>query len=283
MRHADYEPAWQAIMDGGWGDRRQSLRFYLRFAHAHLFVAEASDGTIVGTASAVQHVETGRIGLVFVAPARRGQGLGRRLPEVALRHLQELACRSVLLAASALGLPIYERLGFAPSCGYTLRVGEAERLDVPDQPDVRPLHLGDLDAVCRLDQRAGGEQRRAVIEALAGRAGQGWVTGRPSDVRGYALRTPWGLGPAIATRPADGPRLLDVLLRHPHPSLPLSPAVPADNHPARAHLAARGSSDIRCNALEWLPGEAASPVHWSAVRASGRSQAGRGALWEAPA
>ena len=161
MRPADYAPAWRAILDGGWGDRRQSLRFYLRFAAAHLFVAEASDGTIVGTASAVQHVDTGWVGLVFVAPARRGQGLGRRLTEVALRHLQALGCRSVLLAASALGLPIYERLGFTPSGGYTLLGREADGLEVPDQPDVRPLHGGDLDAVCSLDQRASGEQRRS--------------------------------------------------------------------------------------------------------------------------
>jgi hypothetical protein len=38
-------------------------------AGAHLFVADACDSTIVGTASAVQHIKTGWIGLVFVAPA----------------------------------------------------------------------------------------------------------------------------------------------------------------------------------------------------------------------
>jgi hypothetical protein len=58
-------------------------------------------------------------------------------------------------------------------------------------------------------------------------------------VRGYALRTPWGLGPAIPTHPADGQRLLDVLLRHPHPAPRISLAVPTDNYPARAHLAPR--------------------------------------------
>ena len=240
MRPADYEPAWRAILDGGWGDRRQSLGFYLRFAPAQLFLAEAADGSIVGTASAVQHARTGWIGLVFVAPAWRGRGLGRRLTEVALRHLQELGCRSVLLAASQLGLPIYERLGFAPSGGYRLLGREAAGLDVPDQPDVRPLRLEDLDGICRLDRRASGEQRRAAIEALAGRAGQAWVIGGPTGVRGYALRTPWGLGPAIATHPADGQRLVDVLLRHPHPGPRISLAVPTDNPPARAHLAARG-------------------------------------------
>jgi GNAT superfamily N-acetyltransferase len=245
MRPADFEPAWRAILDGGWGDRRPALSFCLRFPLADVYVAEAGDGSIVGTSIAARHGSTGWIGLVFVAPALRGQGLGRRLTEVALQRLRELGCRSVLLAASDLGLPIYQRLGFLPFGAYTILTREAAGLEVPHHPDVRPLQPAELDAVCRLDQRVSGEDRRAAIATLGGRHGQGWVLGSADEVRGYALRTPWGLGPAVASDPAHGRLLLDVLLRHRHTAPRVSVTVPTDNHLARAHLAAHGFQEQR--------------------------------------
>jgi GNAT superfamily N-acetyltransferase len=243
MRPADYEPAWQAVLAGGWGDRRLTLGFYLRYTMADLFVAEAADGAIVGTASAVRHAETGWIGLVFVAPALRGQGLGRRLTVAALERLQALGCRSILLAASALGRPIYERLGFGACGGYTVLRRASADLAVPSQPDVRRLHTADLEAVNRLDQQASGEDRHVAIETLGLADGQGWVLGRPGTVRGFALRTPWGLGPAVATDSVDGQRLLDVLLHQPWTAAQVSVTVPTENALARAHLTSRGFAE----------------------------------------
>jgi predicted N-acetyltransferase YhbS len=243
MRPADYEPAWQAVLAGGWGDRRLTLAFYLRYAMADLFVAEAADGAIVGTASAVRHAATGWIGLVFVAPALRGQGLGRRLTVAALERLQDLGCRSILLAASALGRPIYERLGFSTCGGYAVLRRAAADLAVPSQPDVRRLRAADLEAVSRLDRQASGEDRRAAIETLGLADGQGWVLGPPGAVRGFALRTPWGLGPAVAADPVDGQRLLDVLLHQPWTAAQVAVTVPTENALARAHLASRGFAE----------------------------------------
>jgi len=243
MRPADYEPAWQAILAGGWGDRRLTLGFYLRYPPADLFVAEAPDGAIVGTASAVRHAETGWIGLVFVAPALRGHGLGRRLTVAALERLQDLDCRSILLAASALGRPIYERLGFRADGGYTALHRASAGLAVPTQPDVRRLGAADLEALSRLDRQASGEDRHVALETLALTDGQAWVLGPPGTVRGYALRTSWGLGPAVAEDPLDGQTLLDVLLHQPWTAPQVSVTVPTDNAVARAHLTRLGFTE----------------------------------------
>jgi predicted N-acetyltransferase YhbS len=257
MRPADYEPAWRAILAGGWGDRRLTLDVYLRTALADLFVAEAADGTIVGTASAVRYAETGWIGLVFVAPVLRGQGLGRRLTVAALEHLQALGCRSILLAASALGRPIYERLGFHACGGYTALHRASAGLAVPHPEAVRRLQPEDLETVSRLDRQASGEDRRAAISSLAA-AGQAWVLGPPGAVGGYALRTPWGLGPVVATDPDDGQRLLDVLLHQPWTAAQVSVTVPTENAAARAHLARLGFAE-RDSLPRMVLGE---PVPW---------------------
>src|ERR1700754_1706843 len=73
-----------------------------------LLVAE-EDGAIVGTASCIGFGATGWLGGIRVAPAARGRGLGRWLTQAALDWLGER--ETVLLLASDLGRPIYDRFG----------------------------------------------------------------------------------------------------------------------------------------------------------------------------
>src|SRR3954451_19615780 len=75
-----------------------------------------SDGQVVGTGGAIGFGRTAWIGGVAVAPSCRGIGLGRRLTEAALECVGE--AETVLLLASELGRPIYDRLGFAAECRY---------------------------------------------------------------------------------------------------------------------------------------------------------------------
>jgi hypothetical protein len=68
MRDADLVPAVEVIRAGNWGDRRESLAFFLTHPRSYPFVAE-SDGAIVGTSVATHNGNVGWVGLVFVAPA----------------------------------------------------------------------------------------------------------------------------------------------------------------------------------------------------------------------
>ena len=116
---ADLEPTVAAVRDGGWGERRPELEFYFRHAQCHPIVAEAY-GAIVGTAMATYSGRVGWLGLVFVTPALRGRGLGAALTRAALDTLAGFGCRTVLLAASDLGKPLYDRIGFVVDGAYTV-------------------------------------------------------------------------------------------------------------------------------------------------------------------
>jgi len=181
------------------------LQFYVGHAQAQPLVAE-SDGAIVGTAIATWSGRVGWVGLVFVAPSWRGRGLGAELTRATLRCLEDLGSRSFLLAATELGRPIYDRLGFSVDGHYVVFSGHA-RVDPLVDPRLRRLQPDDLDAVCALDQAATAEDRSHMIRAVA----DGWVVSDARSVRGFALRTPWGLGPAIAANTAAGALLIDVL------------------------------------------------------------------------
>lgn len=239
MDPVDVEAAIVAIREGGWGDRRESLEFYVRQPDVHPLVAE-SDGVIVGTAIATQNGSVGWVGLVFVAPAWRGRGLGGQLTRATLRKLDELGCRSIVLAATELGRPIYDRLGFTVDGGYAVFSGPT-RTELPPDPRVRRLAPDDVSAVCDLDRVATGEDRSHLIRALSE---GGWVIDDGRTIRGFALRTPWGLGPAIAEDIVDGARLIEVLRSQPRPSEMLM-TVAATNDAAIEHLRAAGFVEQR--------------------------------------
>jgi GNAT superfamily N-acetyltransferase len=253
MRPDDLEAAITAIRDGGWGDRRASLQFFVYHPRAVPLVAEA-DRAIVGTAVATQSGTVGWVGLVFVAPDWRGHGLGGELTRAALRRLDALGCVSSVLAATNLGRPIYDRLGFATDGEYVVFKGPA-REAAPADPRIQRLALTDLDSVCALDRRATAEDRSHVIRAIA----EGWVIRDAHGHRGYALRTPWGLGPALAEDPADGALLLEVLRGHAGVNTVLI-TVPAGNAEAVSHLRSVGFREqqrlprmVRGAPVAWQP------------------------------
>jgi ribosomal protein S18 acetylase RimI-like enzyme len=236
MRSEDLEPAISAIRDGGWGDRRPELTFYLRHRPTTVFVAE-QDADIVGTAIVTLSAGIGWLGLVFVAPALRGHGLGSRLTRTGLECLRDQGSRSILLAASDLGRPIYEKLGFVVDGHYSIVFGRAtvEPEDL-SRRGIRSLRPSDLTAASALDGAATGEDRRQLLEAL----GPGWVVERDGRARGYAFRSPWGFGPAIAEDEGCGRTLLDVLRGQAEPCDEVRLMVPQDNRAAMNYLADAG-------------------------------------------
>jgi GNAT superfamily N-acetyltransferase len=251
MRDADLVPAVEVIRAGNWGDRRESLAFFLTHPRSYPFVAE-SDGAIVGTSVATHNGNVGWVGLVFVAPALRGRGLGRDLTSVTLRCFEDLGCRSVVLAATDLGRPVYERLGFKPDGEYVVFKGTSRREPVFD-PRLRPLSYADLPAVNALDARVSAEDRSHLIQT----APEGWVLDDGTTIRGFALRTPWGSGPVIAPDPDDGALFVEHL-RSRGKALEMRITAVAQNSAAVAHLERVGFNEER-RVQRMVLGE---PVAW---------------------
>ena len=180
----------------------------------------------------------GWLGLVFVAR------LGAELTRTSLAALDRLGCTTVLLAATKLGKPIYDRFDFVEDTGggYSVWRGPVDQPQ-PIHPRIRPLKMRDLPRVYAIDRAATDEDRAHALRALA----NGWVLEDGECIRGYALRTPWGLGPAVTRDDDDeqtGMRLLDVLIAHGgSPEVQL--IVPTSNDAAARVLAARGFAERR--------------------------------------
>ena len=85
--------------------------------HGDVLVADNGDGATAGAVCCVSFGATGWIGALGVAPEARRHGLGRALTEAAIARLHDRGATTVLLFATDMGRPLYERLGFAERPG----------------------------------------------------------------------------------------------------------------------------------------------------------------------
>lgn len=157
-----------------------------------VLVAER-DGRAVGGVCCASFGATGWIGALGVLPEARRRGAGEALTRAACERLHERGARTVLLYATDMGRPLYERIGFEAEGTVTAWRGTAgkTRTDV----SLRPLREEDRAAVRALDGRATGEDRSPVLDALQPLSGV--VAERAGEAAGWALTSPWGAGVAV--------------------------------------------------------------------------------------
>ncbi|TIV95335.1 MAG: GNAT family N-acetyltransferase, partial [Mesorhizobium sp.] len=136
------------------------------------------------------------INMVIVDRNARGKGLGRRLMEQAFALAED---RPLRLVATADGMPLYQKLGFAPSGTILQHQGSVAQLGAPD--GVEAASADDLPEIKALDRDAYRADREALIDALAER-GQFAVIRRDGAIEAYAAIRPFGrgevIGPVIA-------------------------------------------------------------------------------------
>lgn len=266
MTPTDIEPAAAAILADDWGDRRSWFEFAVGSERCRTFVAAAPSGEIVGTGVATLNGPVAWIGTIWVAPAWRGQGLGRRLTEVPIEAAEASGCRTLVLVATTVGRPLYERLGFEVQTSY--RIVEAPGL-APGAPGadtadpartVRPWRPDDLDTMAALDAAATGEDRRHLLAAFASPEGTRVVVGADDRPRGFVVRAPWGGGATIAPDPDDAHAILDARRRASGPERIVRAGLVESNPDGIARLAAAGWTEawhaprlVRGAPMTWQP------------------------------
>jgi GNAT superfamily N-acetyltransferase len=217
------------------------------FARARLdgevVVAEAGD-ELAGVAAGAVFAGTGWVGGVAVTPAHRRAGLGGALTEAIIAFLEERGVTTVLLHATALGRPVYERLGFVPETAYLTLSGPTLARAPGAAPGIRAGRAADLEAVLAIDRAATGEDRRRLLAALwpAG----GLVAAGDDRPLGYHLASPWRPGGAtVAADPEAGLALLDAIRAAPGggPGDQVALSVPAANTAAVEALASAGFAE----------------------------------------
>jgi predicted N-acetyltransferase YhbS len=188
-----------------WPHRPQDWQMALQLSRGA--VALDDQGRVTGTILVTAYGDDcAMINMVIVDRNVRGKGLGRRLMEQAFALAKE---RPLRLVATADGVPLYQKLGFAPSGTVLQHQGGVARLGAPD--GVEAASEADLPQIKALDRDAYGADRDALINALAER-GQFAVIRRNGTIDAYAAIRPFGrgqvIGPVIAGGAEDAKALI---------------------------------------------------------------------------
>jgi GNAT superfamily N-acetyltransferase len=258
MLPVDVAAAADAVRRGDWGDREAFLRFAATHPNCRPILAER-DGAIVGTGVATVSGRVGWVGMIWVAPALRGLGLGRAITETVIEELEGSGCRTFVLVATEAGRRLYERLGFdilthdhalvAPGLG-------AGRRHFAPSPSIRAfVPARDLDAVGALDGWATGEDRRHILATC-----DGWVVERVAgEVTAFALRSPFGGVVTVARDAADALRLFDLRRQDAGPEGGIRAGALDENAAGLKRLLAEGWTEVRTS-LRMIKG---SPLDWT--------------------
>jgi len=239
----------------GWNQTEADWRRFLSLQPDGCFVAEMA-GQPAGTVTTSVFDSVAWIAMVLVDKASRGKGIGTRLVEYALEHLDARGVRSIRLDATALGRPIYEKLGFFPQ--YELARMEGTAWNVDRDAAVEPVSDDLLAAVAELDCRVSGTNRHRLIELLRRESsGRMWTARDSSGVVGYAAVREGSragqIGPAVSLSVDAGRDLVDAAVRE-CGGRPLFVDVPLDNA-AAVHWAEAGGLAVQRNFTRMCRGE----------------------------
>jgi GNAT superfamily N-acetyltransferase len=195
-------------VEAGWNQTVDDWVFFLR--HGTVFGARAAGGQLVGTAALLPYpADFAWVGLVIVAQAQRGRGLGTRMLNHCIATLRTFGLVGMLDATPA-GEKVYTPLGFKPVFGLERWQGTGG--GVPQHPDrVRPLQAASMERMSALDAQAFGARRDTLHADYCARTGtRGFEL---AGGNGYALvrrgRVASQVGPVVAPDPHDALALID--------------------------------------------------------------------------
>ena len=199
----------------GWNQTEEDWRLLLEFSGAGSVSAKIDD-YLVGTALVLEYELTigdriGWVSMVLVDPTFRQRGIGTRLLEAAIARSSGL--RAHMLDATPAGIPVYERVGFAPVDTITRwRLHKSDRRDLADfdRTIVQSEQHDGLspEFLATADRWATGFSRTRLVEELVHRwipvvtSGGGIAFGR--DGSGAHQ-----IGPIISSTTHDAVELID--------------------------------------------------------------------------
>jgi GNAT superfamily N-acetyltransferase len=207
MSAADLPAGLRLSRQAGWNQTEADWRRLIDLEPGGCFVA-VRDGEPIGTVATCVFGPVAWIAMMLVEESARGQGIGTALMTGALDFLDGQGVRTVRLDATALGLPLYRKLGFVAEYRLDRYQGElpaAESSSPPTPP-------GRIDDVVALDREVTGTDRGKLLRRLAAERPETLrIVERDGRVDGFLMarsgRTATYIGPCIAG-PEAGPVLL---------------------------------------------------------------------------
>ena len=215
MTQSDIPAGMRLKEISGWNQTSADWERFLEASPQGCFVAEV-DRSVRGTATTITYEDRfAWIGMVLVDPEFRGHGIGTRLLDKTIEHLDASSVPIMKLDATPQGKHIYEKLGFTPE--YEIERWMLRRKPVtssPRQNSPRP----ELASVLTLDHEVFGANRSNLLRSLDREAPEFTLaTFEGNGLAGYTFGRRGSradhLGPWMARNETAAATLLDQFLK----------------------------------------------------------------------
>ena len=118
---------------------------------------------IIATGIAVVHRNAAWLGTIIVKDGHRNRGIGGMITNELIELARRKGIDTILLAATKLGLPVYQKAGFVHDLNYLFFKG-----DSPIAPDFKKENISritpeDRDKIFALDLAVSGEDRKELL------------------------------------------------------------------------------------------------------------------------
>ncbi len=228
--------------------RMQDLRLYRQIQPDGLYLASQNENPI-GMVGAINYGTFAYVGFMAVHPEVQRLGIGLALMEFLLDRLKQQNIPFVLLDASGMGQPLYQKLGFI-AYDETLTFQRGNVFTGRDcLSRIQPITAPDLDELIAWDASIFGTNRGKVLQVLLDvfpkRAYM--LRDEVGQIAGYFFAQKRRIGPWVMQHDADAAEaLLKMALALPYEDT-VSVVVPAMNLEAIELLQRYGFKQLRAN------------------------------------
>jgi GNAT superfamily N-acetyltransferase len=153
-----------AIQPSDWADIRIPIGFYLQADFCHPFKVEIN-GVLVGTGTAILHETTGWLATIVTHTGYRNKGIGKAITEHLLAFLQSKQCNYIYLMATALGEPVYTKVGFVTESHYDYYKNVVHE-DLAISTNIIAYQPAYEQQVLAIDRAVSGENRALYLESF---------------------------------------------------------------------------------------------------------------------
>jgi predicted N-acetyltransferase YhbS len=227
--------------------RLQDLRLYRQIQPDGWFIASQL-GDAIGMVGAINYGAFAHVGLMAVHPDVQRQGVGLTLMQFLLARLEQQQVPLVVLDASEVGRPLYDRLGFVAYDETFVFQLQSKPARLAQMPHIQTISILDLDELVQWDTDVFGANRRKVFQALLDVFPDRAFLQRDADEQlvGYLFAQKNRIGPWVMLQSCNAEELLLAALALPYEE-PFSVTVPAVNREAIELLQCHGFERVRTN------------------------------------
>jgi ribosomal protein S18 acetylase RimI-like enzyme len=227
--------------------RLPDLRLYRQIQPDGWFVA-SQEKHLVGMVGATNYETFAHVGLMAIHPDVQRQGVGLALMQFILARLEQQQVPMVLLDASEVGRPLYDKLGFIAYDETFMFQRQGNFAMSAQTPHIQAISVRELDELVQWDTDVFGANRRKVFQVLLDVFPERAFIQRDDEGQliGYLFAQKNRIGPWVMLRPHNAEELLQAALALPYKE-PVSMTVPAANQEAIELLQHYGFERVRTN------------------------------------